>query len=226
MEFNKQQLGTILFASTYVAILTQMIGVLFTFDSDNNSYLSYFKFLFWINCFLAIWSHHKASSTDAGRVTHEINSILLEFYINLHEIPIRRAEKFNLSYGKMLFDKMDEDDKKEAEDEDSENSDEDDYPFEAVTSITDQVKERISKDYKIELKRCDKCYVVKTPSVHHCSLCRGCVIKRNHHCPWINNCVGQFNQKFFIQFCWYCMMGCSLAGYMTCYYLIYKNKKE
>ena len=226
MEFTKQQLDRILFASTYVAILTQIVGVMFTFDSDNNSHLSYFKMFFWVNCILAIWSHHKASGTDAGRVTHEINSVLLEFYINLHEIPIKRAEKFNQSYGKMLFDKMDEEDKIEGDDEDSDNSDEDDYTYEAVTSITDQVRDKISKEYNIKLKRCEKCYVVKTPGVHHCSFCRGCVMKRNHHCPWINNCVGQFNQKFFIQFCWYCLMGCASAGYMTCYYLIYKNKKE
>lgn len=226
MEFNKQQISNILFASTYVAMLTQIIGVYFTFDIEENSYLSYLKFFFWISSILAIWSHHKSSITDPGRVTHEINSIVLEYYINLHDIPIKRAEKFNQSYGRMLFDKMDDEDKKEAEDEESDESDEDEFQYEQITTISDQVMERISKDYKIELKRCNSCFVVKTPGMHHCSFCRGCVMKRNHHCPWINNCVGQFNQKFFIQFCWYCMWGCGLAGYMTCYYLIYKNKKE
>jgi hypothetical protein len=138
MEFNKQQVSNILFASTYVAIFTQIIGVFFTFDSEDNSYLSYLKFFFWISCFLALWSHHKASSTDPGRVTHEINSIVIEFYINLHDISIKRAEKFNQSYGRMLFDKMDEEDKKEGEEE-SENSEDDDYPYEQITTISYQV---------------------------------------------------------------------------------------
>ena len=225
MEIDRNLFSKILFSSTYVAIVTQIFGVLFAFDSDTLTYLNYLRILFFILAILAIWSHYKSSYTDPGKLTHEINSVLLEFYINLHEIPIKRAEKFNQSYGKMLFEKMDEEEKKD-EDSDSENSDDDDYPYEAITSITEQVKERISKDYKIELKRCDKCFVVKTPGVHHCSFCRGCIIKRNHHCPWINNCVGQFNQKFFIQFNYYCMLGCSLSGFISCYYLIYKNKKE
>jgi hypothetical protein len=225
MKFYKDKLGVILFSTTYVAIFSQLVGVFLTWDYNHDSYLTWNKSFFIFVCIMSIWSHYKASFTNPGTISHQLNSVVLEFYINIHEIPIKRAEKFNQSYGRMLFDKMDDEDKKEAEEED-EMSEDDELEYEPVTSIPDDVRERVSKEYKVELKRCDKCYVVRTPRVHHCSVCKGCVMKMDHHCPWINNCVGQFNQKFFIQFCYYCFIGCTQAAFITVYYLIYRHKKE
>eukprot|EP01061_Rhynchopus_euleeides_P015612 TRINITY_DN26593_c0_g1_i1.p1 TRINITY_DN26593_c0_g1~~TRINITY_DN26593_c0_g1_i1.p1 ORF type:complete len:335 (+),score=103.46 TRINITY_DN26593_c0_g1_i1:124-1128(+) len=45
---------------------------------------------------------------------------------------------------------------------------------------------------------CKTCWAWKPPRAHHCHFCGTCVLKMDHHCPWINGCVGHFNQKFFM----------------------------
>ncbi|KAI4346306.1 hypothetical protein L6164_007219 [Bauhinia variegata] len=48
-----------------------------------------------------------------------------------------------------------------------------------------------------EQKKCDKCFAYKPPRTHHCRVCRRCVLRMDHHCSWINNCVGYRNYKAF-----------------------------
>ncbi len=50
---------------------------------------------------------------------------------------------------------------------------------------------------------CTRCEMYRPPRAHHCRICQRCVRKMDHHCPWINNCVGEWNQKYFIQFLLY-----------------------
>ncbi|OAY67351.1 probable protein S-acyltransferase 15 [Ananas comosus] len=50
---------------------------------------------------------------------------------------------------------------------------------------------------------CDKCCLYKPPRSHHCRVCKRCVLKMDHHCVWISNCVGYANYKPFIIFVLY-----------------------
>ncbi|XP_060783492.1 palmitoyltransferase ZDHHC15B isoform X2 [Neoarius graeffei] len=58
------------------------------------------------------------------------------------------------------------------------------------------------------IRFCDHCQLIKPDRCHHCSVCETCVLKMDHHCPWVNNCVGFSNYKFFLLFLSYSMLYC------------------
>lgn len=47
---------------------------------------------------------------------------------------------------------------------------------------------------------CPDCGVIRTPRCRHCALCKGCVDRYDHHCPWVNNCIGKGNFAYFYSF--------------------------
>ncbi|CAI2361966.1 unnamed protein product [Moneuplotes crassus] len=47
---------------------------------------------------------------------------------------------------------------------------------------------------------CPKCKIIRTPRSRHCTICDKCVERFDHHCPWINNCIGTGNHGIFIIF--------------------------
>jgi hypothetical protein len=58
---------------------------------------------------------------------------------------------------------------------------------------------KIGNDKNIDLENfCFYCKVIKSVKTFHCMICGKCVEKFDHHCVYINNCLGHRNHKYFI----------------------------
>ncbi|XP_037902911.1 palmitoyltransferase ZDHHC15B isoform X2 [Hermetia illucens] len=67
---------------------------------------------------------------------------------------------------------------------------------------------------------CEKCQIIKPDRAHHCSVCGTCVLKMDHHCPWVNNCVNFSNYKYFVLFLGYALIYCLYVAATSLQYFI------
>lgn len=54
-----------------------------------------------------------------------------------------------------------------------------------------------------EVRFCSKEMKYKPDRAHYCSVMQRNILRMDHYCPWMSNCIGFFNYKFFLLFLFY-----------------------
>lgn len=50
------------------------------------------------------------------------------------------------------------------------------------------------------MKFCRTCEIYRPPRAVHCVMCDTCIVRMDHHCPWLGTCIGRNNYIYFAIF--------------------------
>ena len=79
----------------------------------------------------------------------------------------------------------------------------------------------------VAYRYCKICKCIKPPRSHHCSISGKCILNMDHFCPWMNNCVGYSNYRYFLLFLIYLCFGAMYVMALTLplFFTLHRNRK-
>ncbi|KAK0134581.1 Palmitoyltransferase ZDHHC23 [Merluccius polli] len=64
--------------------------------------------------------------------------------------------------------------------------------------VGEEEKAQQKEEESVRKNWCPTCRLARPPRAGHCQICGVCVQRLDHHCVWINSCVGQGNHRSFL----------------------------
>ncbi|XP_010000816.1 PREDICTED: palmitoyltransferase ZDHHC2 [Chaetura pelagica] len=169
---------------------------------DINAFYPYYSYAIW----LPVMTMTNIGEKVVCLVAYHIFFMLFvwSYWKTIFTLPMNPSKEFHLSY-----------------------SDKESLEREPRGESQQEVLRRAAKDLPIytrtmsgAIRYCDRCHLVKPDRCHHCSVCDKCILKMDHHCPWVNNCVGFSNYKFFLLFLAYSLLYCLFIAATDLQYFI------
>ena len=206
MKFYKGCESLSFFISTYVVFCLHIL-LIYSVDDKSceeldeiNTTLIIHKEIILVLFLFTFCSHLIASFSDPGSIETQNNLEALESYNFIYKEINQIKNKINQAK------RQDDSDSSNTNDSSSfqlSSEEDNDLPLNDENNISLKKQKIISEKYDFEINKCMSCKVLRPKATHHCSDCHCCILDRENHCPWMNNCVGLFNRKSYLLFCMY-----------------------